>query len=287
MIAARIRTLANDLPTLPTLPEVATQIVEVSASDRSCAGSLGSIIEKDLAVTTRVLRLANSSFYRRSREITGVRQAVVVLGFETIRLLALSVAAMDAIDSLGLSDFDMHDFWMHSFGAAVCSNAIQEEIGACGDPALCFSSALLHDVGKCILAATYGSEYTRAMKRAVKEQRRVAAIETELFGTHHGEVASWVCSRWGCPVGLGVIANNAVHEWNQNIPFPVETRVVALAEQISRIVGFGAAGDPREPCADENLMRAVGISDSVLGDLLPRMAGSREDVARTLAEWKN
>ncbi|MFW5740356.1 MAG: HDOD domain-containing protein [Myxococcota bacterium] len=286
MIGERVRHTAVELPGLPTLPEVVTQIVHVSGSERTSAAMLGALIETDHAVTTRVLRLANSSFYRRARRISSVRQAVVILGFETIRMLALSVSAFDAISSLKQSSMDMHDFWMHSFGAAACVRTLQQRLRVRDDEALCFTGALLHDVGKCIMAAAYGEAYGGVLATALRTGRKVRAVEYEQFGTHHGEVASWVCRRWNLPDSLASIPRLAAEGRDRTGPFAREVRTVVLADQLSRLVGFGSGGDPREAELDDRLMEAVGISPQALRGLLPDLSAKRDDVARTLQAWK-
>jgi HD-like signal output (HDOD) protein len=155
---------------IPTIPEVAARILAASSNDKSSAVELSEIIEGDQAVTARLLRMANSAYYRRSRRVATVKQSVVVLGFESIRLLAIAVTAFDAMSTLDGAPFDVQDFWMHSFGAASSARELERELRTSHPKGLVFTAALLHDLGKWIMAATYGSAYVTSVGRLAEDR---------------------------------------------------------------------------------------------------------------------
>ncbi len=287
MRAPTFRRLAMNLPTLQTLPEVVTKIVETSGSSKSSAADLSAIIESDQAVTARVLRLANSAFYRRSREVATLRQAVVVLGFSTIRLLALSMSAFDAVAKLKQSSLDMEDFWLHCFGAATCARLIEQALPKPKRDSVCFTAALLHDMGKCILAASNDEEYRKVIALAAESGRSLAETERKVFGAHHGEVAGWLCNRWLFPKDLIETIQFAPDYSSYTGPYRSEIRIVALADQMSTTVGFGSCGDVQKETVDERLAKKVGFNESSLNELLLRVGDSRDEIKRTLLDWRS
>jgi HD-like signal output (HDOD) protein len=243
------------------------------------------LIEVDHAVTCRVLRLANSAFYRRSREVSSVRQAVVLLGFNTVRLLALSISAFEAVATVNQSVIEMQDFWLHSFGAAACVRELDSSLGLT-DGGLRFTAALLHDVGKCVLAASDGASYGEAIALAASSHRSLASVEAEKFGVDHGQVAAWLCERWNFPEGLVEILRNLPNHATYCGPWRRDVGVVALADHVSRAAGFGNCGDPAESEPDMTLAARVGIDEPTLRALQCRLVASREELGRSLFEWK-
>lgn len=280
MIAAEVRRKAIELPGLPTLPAVVSRIVEVSGSERSCAAQLGTLIEADHAVTARVLRLANSALYRRSRAISSVRQAVVVLGFDTVQLLALSVSALDSIAKIDQNILSMEEFWLHAFGTASCAREIVRVSRAKTDPSLCFTAGLLHDIGKVLLATAYGPRYAALLQRDEESSRSLASLEKDAFGTHHGEVAGWLCDLWNFPPALADAIRDVPRASAPN------SKVIALANQFAIAAGFGACGDQPDCQPDADLARSLGIDEALVAALLARFATSRDRIRSELEEWK-
>ncbi len=278
--------MAVDIRALPTIPEIVTRIVHASSSDSASAADLGSLVESDHAVTSRVLRLANSSLYRRAKQIASVRQAVIVLGFDTIRMLALSVSAFDTVSALEQSSIDLDDFWMHSFGASACAREVLKATGASDDESLAFTGALLHDVGKCLFAASLGNSYGEVVAASAAERTKLRDVELRRFGCHHGHVAQWLCERWSFPTSLTEVVRFCPDYASYAGRYQESVQRAALAEHLSRVVGFGMGGDPVEPAVDVDLARRVGLSEDLLRDLLPRLEQSKSEVASMLQDWK-
>ena len=102
-----IRIQLRQIRDLPTLPVVVTRVLEAANRPDTSAAELGAIVAQDVAVSAKILALANSAFYGFSRRIATVPQAVVVLGFDTVRSLALSVSVFNTMsDSDGGTSFD-------------------------------------------------------------------------------------------------------------------------------------------------------------------------------------
>ena len=110
----RYRSIIGQIDNLPALPAIVTRLIEVVNSPDTSADDAAKLIQKDPALTTKMLRLANSAFYGIPRSISSVSSAVVILGFNTIRSLVLSASVMKMFSSLQRPTIEKDSFWKHS-----------------------------------------------------------------------------------------------------------------------------------------------------------------------------
>ena len=145
-----IKLAIRNIKNLPTLPIIVTRILRVATDSGSSANELAELISRDMSVSAKVLNLANSAFYGFSSRIATIPQAVVVLGFGTVRSLALGVSVFDTMhQAAGGKSFDREAFWIHSIGCGTACKLIARTLGQkdIGTP---FVAGLLHDLGKLI-----------------------------------------------------------------------------------------------------------------------------------------
>lgn len=132
-----IRLGIRNIKNLPTLPIIVSRVLEVADDSGASANELAEIVARDMSVSAKVLNLANSAFYGFSRRITTIPQAVVVLGFETVRSLALSVSVFESLNSSqDAASFDREAFWVHSIGCGTVSRITAKTpwVARYGDP---------------------------------------------------------------------------------------------------------------------------------------------------------
>jgi HD-like signal output (HDOD) protein len=144
---------------LPILPQTLLQIQKVATDDRSSAEDLAEVILKDQALTLRVLRIVNSALYqRRNKErVSTVRKAVITIGFETVRKLALGLSVFDMMSKLSRSPH-LLDVAQHSMITAAFAQMLAEASGRV-PPEEAFVTALVHDIGKAVLVECSPDDY--------------------------------------------------------------------------------------------------------------------------------
>jgi putative nucleotidyltransferase with HDIG domain len=184
---------------LPTIPTVLAKILQLVDSESSNGKELITIIERDQALTGKMLRLANSAFFGQSRRVATIPRAVVLLGFSTVRNLALGVKVWDALGS-GIARSRLEELWLHAVAVAAATKAVAARLRA-GDPDEVFTAGLLHDVGRLVLAMRFRDEYWRSAGGA-GEIENVATMETEHLGIDHAEVGGWILEAWSLPPAI-------------------------------------------------------------------------------------
>lgn len=190
--------LLDQVRDLPSLPQVLVGISRVASDPKADAGDLAEVILKDQAITIKVLRIANSAQYALCpQRITTVSRAVVLLGFESVRAIALAVGAYNLLSTLERGRKVHEHFWRESVAIGVACQGLAELVGG-RVPEEAFVAGLLHDVGKLVLAA-HDPERSAAIHGSGLEGPALLSAETRAFGVNHAEVAGELARRWQLP----------------------------------------------------------------------------------------
>jgi putative nucleotidyltransferase with HDIG domain len=184
---------------LPTIPTVLAQILRLVDREGASGKELVEVIEHDQALTGKMLRLANSAFFGQSRRVATIPRAVVLLGFSTVRNLALGVKVWDALSS-GISRVRLEELWAHAVTVAVATKELVVRLRA-GDPDEAFTAGLLHDIGRLVLAMRFREQYWEVTGGGT-ESEPVESIESSSFGVDHAEVGGWMLEAWSLPPGI-------------------------------------------------------------------------------------
>jgi HD-like signal output (HDOD) protein len=282
MIDLALKRSILELRDLPTLPEVVTRIVRTIEDTTSSAADVCAVLEMDHAISARVLRLANSAFYGLSRNIDTMRRAVVVIGFEGVRLLAMATSVFDALGHCKQSVLEPRDFWMHSFGSARAALMIAKRTRGQDCPEAHFTAGLLHDFGKFILALAFDSRYAEVLETARQSATALGVVERSTLCTTHGEVGAFVARRWQFPERLAETVAH-VESYRSHVgAFRRDVCVVALADQLSCLAGFGLAGETLPAALDPWLLGTLEIGNTEITRLLGELRGVRDDTERLL-----
>ncbi len=177
---------------------IVIRIREVASNPNASAADLANVILHDHGLTAKVLRLANSAYYSPDRRITTLTHAVVVMGFQAIKNLALSVSIYDTFLALeNSSSFNFRHFWVHSVTTAVCSHWLARRTSyPSGEEA--FVAGFLHDLGKLIIGAFTPADWNM-IQRKIKQGHTPLQAELQWLGTYHTEIGEFVGKKWNFP----------------------------------------------------------------------------------------
>ena len=182
---------------LPSLSPLVIQLVELAADDRSSARDLAAVIEEDPGLTTRLLRLVGSAFFARPERVMSVSQAVVLLGFKRVRIMALSISLRDMfpMGRQGGMDYDL--FWKTSLYRALISQAFAKS-AQIGDvnPEEAFIAGLILEIGTLMLYEISSAEMKRAFPAGNVPLEGVISWEEANLGVNHREMGGLVFKRW-------------------------------------------------------------------------------------------
>src|SRR5690554_6439533 len=203
-IRGRYRRVIENIDNLPSLPAIVTKLLQIVNSADSSADDAAVLIQKDPALTSKMIRLANSAFYGIPRSISSVNSAVVILGFNTIRSLVLSASVMKMFCGPKYQAIDKERFWKHSVVCAMCARIIVRYFMNIRmmDPESAFCAGILHDIGKLIFNEFAYEDYMAACEYARKYSVPLIEAETRMLGTNHAEIGTILSDKWALPLDL-------------------------------------------------------------------------------------
>ncbi|WP_300452643.1 HDOD domain-containing protein [Accumulibacter sp.] len=183
-----------DLYEVPTLPTVVLQALRVMQDPGSDARAVERVIVHDLALSAKILRVANSAFFGFARRVKTIAEALRVLGFTNVQGMIISVGAFDAFRTERLN---LLDFWRHSIATATAARFLATRQPFSPDEA--FMAGLLHDIGKLIFAVQAEPAYQRVLELCRGTAMSSLDAERTLFEFTHPEVGEMVAERWALP----------------------------------------------------------------------------------------
>lgn len=201
---------------LPTLPAILFEVNRLLEDINTSAKVLSNAIEKDQSMVVKILKLVNSAFYGFRSTVSDISNAVVLLGFNTVRNAVISVSIIKAFSGKNeLKGFDITEFWKHSIAVAVTSKRLAEKCRV-EAPDNCFVAGLLHDIGKLILSQYFQDLFTRVWITAQKENLTFYEAEKKDISLKHPKIGSFLAKRWQFPDHL-VDAIKCHHAVRKNV----------------------------------------------------------------------
>ncbi len=190
---------------IPSLSVIVSRLIKVVNSSDSSAEDVADLIEKDPALTGKVLRLANSAFYGVPRSVSSVQSAVVILGFNTLKSIVLSASVFSLFPAKKSSPaFDRTSFWKHSIVCAQAAKTVaQSMLGRIGlDPQSAFCAGIMHDIGKLIFELFTPDEYAGLCEHALRRKQPLIEAEVEVMGISHADIGRILSDKWALPIDL-------------------------------------------------------------------------------------
>ena len=252
--------LINKVGDIKVLPFVARKLLE-TLNDESCSiDDLSGIIEKDQTIAARVLKISNSALYGLRHEVTSLHQALLILGFKTIRSMVLSVSTRSLYKNFGMKEKIL---WDHSVGAGIAAKMISAGFGSeIGE--VSFVGGLMHDFGKVVMNNETPDEFADVMMKIYNEGIDTITAETESYGYNHAEIGAGVVEKWGfAPLLVNVLRYHHLNNIKlEDIKEPVTAKAIAitnLADQVCKVFGIGYR-DPDDKMELHKLPSAVFLN---------------------------
>jgi putative nucleotidyltransferase with HDIG domain len=272
----RICQTVGELGELPSAPGVYLELVAKLNSPDTSVGEIAEIIQGDVGTCARLLQLVNSIIFRTSREIVTVKMAAGFLGLDVIKNVVLSMAAFQAFEKIpAIPGFSLDDLQAHCRLTAAIAGQMELPLDV-RDAAIV--AALLHDIGKLVLAYKMPDRFARLVARARAEQKPLYQIEEELWGITHAEVGAYLLGLWGIP--LPVTEAIAYHHAPSSVPHQRFDALVAL--YVANLLAHeGARGEPTalDRPWDLGLLEAMGVAPE-----LPRWKTMAREMANAQQE---
>ena len=265
--------LIANLGDLPPLPQVAAQVLRLSADPDSTTDELQRVISTDQALTSQILKIANSAMFGMMREVKTLTQAIMTLGFSTIKSVVLAASAKN-LYSRGCAGLQERLMWEHALVAAISGRAYGKLLRFPRTEEV-FLAGLMHDIGKSVMGLKFPDRYGAMIRTIYNEQGDTIEMELDIFGFDHAMVGEALLRSWNLATSL----EHSVRWHHEPADAPQENRglaaIVALGNQMAldQKVGIGRP---------ESLARATQQAMEILGLTPEKLEEHRETVVSAL-----
>jgi putative nucleotidyltransferase with HDIG domain len=276
-----LRILTQKIPKLPTMPAVAGKIIQLVGSNTAFVNSIVETIEKDPAISAKVIGFSNAAFYSRGGAVTTVRDAVMKIGLDNVKGIALSISLLTIFRGKQTGDAgDYEKIIRHSMAVGVIAKDItdvlrwhqQEEVFTCG---------LLHDIGLLVMNAFFPDLYEQIIV-GVKKGMSFADAEREVCGFTHGDIGAWLADKWNLPESMSEVIRYH-HTPFHDDPKPSLAAVVHLADVIAIKKDFSPTSmRGYEAPFDSAVLNVLGMTEPLL---LQVESGVDEIVNSVMQMW--
>ena len=265
-LALRLRSYIDKMPSLPI---TVSKIMEICNNPKASPADINKVISVDPVLMGKVMKLINSAYYGLSQEITSLVRAIIMLGINTVKNLALSTAVLGTIgSSKDFQALNMEGFWRHSLSTGVTAKFIakQRRVDQKNIEEY-FIAGLLHDLGKIPMNNKLQEEYLLAMSLSDRDHAPLFRSERENIGMDHGEVGGMIVSAWK----LSDEIRDAVAFHHDPEACPENTReivyTVAVANYFANACEMGFAGDRYPAKLPPAVYERLGITMENLDDI--------------------
>jgi len=258
-----LASLVGSMQELPSLPKTYSELRQALSDPDTSLNRIVAIVEQDVAISAKVLQLVNSAFFGLTRDISNVKMAVSYLGIDVLQNLVLSVEAFRTFKpTKAIPGFSLEEFHQHAQLTAKIASRI---LGQSGVHSSVVVAAMLHDVGKLVMAERSPDHLARAIAGVKQEKRPLYSIEEELIGVSHAEVGAYLLSLWGLP--YPVVEAVAHHHHPDRIPNEKHLDMTTLVYVTNSLAhdhspSADTAPDYHDP-VDPKVIEAAGIAEQL------------------------
>lgn len=277
----RIRSVVE----LRALPDIVADVMAMTSDPQAYDFSkLVAKIECDHALSTKILRLANSALYATANKVESIDRAIVKIGADGIRQLVLGAVIIDHWKgSQETRQVHRDAFWQHTMATALVASHLAASTGCCDEQAA-FTAGLLHDLGQLILQEALGKDYGCILEEARLPGRYLPAVEAKRLGTDHASIMRSVGRDWGLPRQLCEVLTLHHQPWKQVQLAAPDILPLLLCVRIgnayAHALGLGDTRLGSLEAVPKLLAHLLGVQQNPLSDILPHIATKVSELAK-------
>ncbi len=275
--------LVAGIKDLVTLPEVALRISRMVEDPGASAADIGREISNDVALTARVLRVANSPAFGHLGKINTITRAIAVIGLRQVRDLTVGLTAIRTFEGIGNELVTMESFWRQSVLCAVAAGQIAERRvgGAAAESP--FIAGLLHDIGQLVIYRRAPDLGRQALLMSVDaiDDLDLYLCEREVMGFDHGVVGAALARNWGLPVSLQECIEFH-HEPERARLYAFDVATVHVANSVAVLTEIGSTDLDDAPAISAAALRRLGLTAAGVIEIVQKTTDAAPDLLSLL-----
>lgn len=274
-----MRRILKEVKEIPPLPTVVTKVMQMTKDPEVSAADLNKVISQDQALTANLLKLCNSAYYGLPRVISNVTQAVMYLGFHTVRNLVLTSSMQDVFKTdKGGYGYQPNGLWENSVACGIAAQLVAKKIHRQALSDTAFTAGLLHDVAKVILTRFASDQYPLILDAMKADGLSYIEAEKKVLGFDHCVLGASIVDSWNFPQEL--IQAIGFHHAPANAKGkPILVMITHIADVAALKLGAGLEDDSLVYDMDPAAGEAVGFSDRDFEELMGDLQRSMDDAS--------
>ena len=248
------------------LPDAVVKINAMVRDPETNAGDIAAAISSEVAMSAKVLKLVNSSFYGFSRRVTSINYAVVILGFNTIRNLVMSVFMASQCKS-AVPGFDTKEFWRYSINCAIATEHIARLAGY-PQPEDAFMAGMMNKIGLVVMSQYWPDELAKVIAAAARHGALLLEAEKRMLGYDHYAIGAALLDRWNLPEAISDVCRHIAAPGGSSTPL---CWAAHLANIMVRALCLGSPGDNAIPRLAPQTLARLGLKPEQLPTLLRQL----------------
>jgi len=252
-----IRKKLLNIGTLPSVPQIITEVSQMLDSDRTSAADLCKVISHDQGIVTKILAVANSPLYGLPRRVSTIEFAVIIIGFEHIRNILVALSLVEAFKTKNTPDWNQNAYWVHSLLTATAAKRIADDLHYPKSGEV-FTAGLLHDLGLVVLQRYLNPEFKNILSAVESDQISHFGAEENTLGFTHQDIGVFLLERWNFPpyISEAVLYH---HKPSLAEKGRVLASLIHLADYMTQRLSIGAFDWDNNFELDENIIDILGF----------------------------
>ncbi len=282
-IKKRIEQVIENLEQLPSIPEVASKIINMVNDPNVSFKLIGDEISRDQAMTTNILKLCNSAYFNTGKEITSIERAIVTLGLKEVKNIVMVIATKPVLDKFVIGyDLAKGDLWQQGLVVATVAKKIallkkNKEIAD-----VVFTGGIIHNVGKVVLAIFVQNTFKEIMEMVQAKNIPFPEAEKEVMGFDHQEVGEKILTKWNFPPVLRSIVRYYHDPEHAPKEHSLEVSIVHVANVVCLMAGVGVGSDGLYHELNAFALKKTGLTSAEVDELYAKIPETIKQVRELL-----
>ncbi|USO00029.1 MAG: HDOD domain-containing protein [Phycisphaeraceae bacterium] len=272
----KVREALSEISHIATLPEITMRIINLVEDTSSTAQDLQNVISNDPALCARILKVVNSSFYGLPGQVSSINRAIVMLGLNAVKNIAIAASLAKLFRGGDLTpQFSAKMLWSHSNAVAIASKMIANELNlGLGDEA--YLAGLIHDIGIMLEMQYDRNQLIDVVSRTGCDSSGVPAndmleVELGVFGATHEDFGRGLCVQWKFPVSFAAVCGYHHNPAGAPEEHSKLVNLVAVADRVAANLGSHYRLDLISTEVPSEAMDAIGLTSHMLEQLMPKI----------------
>ncbi|HOT19915.1 MAG TPA: HDOD domain-containing protein [Spirochaetota bacterium] len=281
-IQQRIQSIIQNVEQLPSLPDVVSKIINMVNDPDVSFKHVADEIAKDQAITANILKLCNSAYFSKGKEISSIDRAIVILGLKEVKDIVVIATTKSVLNKVIVGyDLARGELWKHGVAVAMLAKKIATECNQKTIADIAFTGGIIHDVGKTVLALFVQSTFKDILNTVTEKSITFQEAEKVVMGFDHQQIGEQVAIKWKFPMVLQSIVRYHHEPMNAPDDHKMIVSIVHVANTLCLMAGIGIGSDGLYHELNYDAIKLLSLKDSELEKLfadIPELMMKAKDI---------